>query len=994
MERPANHELGDAEGAAAADALRPADVLTQAPEDEVDDEVDEPAAADELDGSAVAESGVPHWRRALVRSRVFPRLDMAPRIGRYRVLNKLGRGGMGTVVAAHDETLDRRVALKLLHDDLASKPRQRHRLMREAQAMARVSHPNVVTVYEADVFEDQLYIAMELVEGLTLDAWQRKALRSWQDCFAAYVQAGRGLEAAHAQMLVHRDFKPGNCIIDTQARVRVLDFGLARDTTHGPVPSELTAASNSSVLSTSITVTGAMIGTVAYMSPEQLQGKPADARSDQFSFCVSMYEALYGQRPFVAETAGELLAAILQQRFGALPKSRRVPSWLRRLLRRGLALHPADRHPSMTELLARLEAVPRRRRRMTLGSLGLGLVASVGVASAMLAGPADSPCAELRGRPPAAWDEATRDATEQAIMDTELPDAPAVWAGVSSHLDAYAQAWSAARFSVCEAGGIDPRTLPPAPMAQLACLEDRVRVLEALTGRLVVADRRTAAHAVSAAEALPSVAECQESLVVRERPEVPDGLQPRVDDVLERTARVFVLERLGRFEEGLLLAEGTLAAARELATHYEPPLAEVLLAQGRLMRRSLRYAPAEEALMEAARVAERNQDDRCVEDVLHELVLMTIEQQRVPEGRVWLSQAHGKAERMGERIERDLLLLHDEARLARASGDLSLAAERLRGAIDGFRKLPHAGSRLNTALTTLALVREAQERPDEALSLYQEALAGHQRQGDLHGAGEVTYDIAGFYLTHGRLPEAVETYEHALALFAASHGERSPILGSAHYGMASALFHQGELEQALAQATAAESLLRDGGSIADRVWALVLVANIHQVQQRPAQALESFLRAEELTADGVDDETRATVLGGVGDSLMVLGRLTEAEPRLVRALELLEAGEGGERSLAFAYALMSVARLRDAQGRLLEAKAAYERGWTLQQRHDDRSLKASVAWALAGFYWKLADIPQVREHAATAREIYVEQGAVETVKEIDALLRKCGSKCQ
>jgi len=982
-------EPGDAERAQAAPraaVARAGELLTELPPDP--DSVERAAMRPEA-----SESGPLDWRRELVRSRMFPRLEKAPRIGRYRVLRKLGRGGMGTVVAAHDETLDRSVALKLLHDDLAAKPRQRHRLLREAQAMARVSHPNVVTVYEADVFDDQLYIAMELVDGLTLDAWQRKSPRSWRECFDAYVQAGRGLEAAHEQMLVHRDFKPGNCIIDAAGRVRVLDFGLARDTTHGPVPSELTAASNSSVLSMSITVTGAMLGTIAYMSPEQLQGKSADARSDQFSFCVSLWEALHGQRPFVAETAGELLAAILQQRFAPLPRSeRRVPRWLRRILRQGLALHPSDRYPSMTELLARLEAVPRGRRRLALGSLGVGLLALVGVASAQLASTPAAPCEALRERPPVAWDAPTREATEAAILRTELPDAAAIWSGVSSHLDAYADEWSAERLALCEAGGLEPTTTPT-QLTRRSCLDDRARLLGALSASLQQADRRTAARAVSAAESLPPVSECRDAAEPPARPVAPEALRPEIEDVLERTARVFVLERLGGFEEGLLLVGSTLELARPLAERYEPPLVGVLLAQGRLLRRSRSYAPAEQALIEAMEVAERSHDDRSVEDVLHELVLLSIEQERLPEARVWLKQARAKAGRVGPRPLRDLRLVHDDARIARATGELELAAERLHEVVEGYRALPHAGSRLCDALTTLALVREAQGRTDEARQHYQDALAGYQRHGDLQGAGEVTYDLAGFHLANGELPEAVQAYERALALFEASHGEASPLLGSARYGMAHALLALRELPRALEQATAAEQLLREGGTMDDRIWALALVANIHRAQQHHELALESFLRAEGLAVEGIDDETRATVLLGVGDSLVFLERPSEAAPRIAKALELLEHGAVAE-GPSMAHALISLGQLRELEGRFAEARTALDRAWVLVERHEDPRGAAMVAWTSAKLSWRLDDAPTAREQTAKARELYAALGAAANVTEIDEFLRACGRKCQ
>ncbi|MCA9710858.1 MAG: serine/threonine protein kinase, partial [Myxococcales bacterium] len=621
------------------------------------------------------------WRQVLARGGSLP--DDAPaHIGRYRVLHKLGQGGMGTVVAAYDETLERRVALKLLHEDLGAQRRQRVRLLREAQAMARLSHPHVVTVYEADVDEDQLFIAMELVDGSTLDRWQRSEQRSWRECLGVYVQAGRGLEAAHAEQLIHRDFKPGNCIIDTTGRVRVLDFGLARDSTTGPPPAETIAVSELSVLSSNVTRTGAMLGTVAYMSPEQLRGQPADARSDQFSFCVSLHEALYGHRPFSGETAGELFGAMASgntTHFGRGPA--RVPASVRRVLRRGLRLAPAERYPSMTELLEDLERIPRRRRWLVVAA-GISLSSTIGAGLTWAALPSPSPCAALDGRLPDGWDQTTRASVEQAILGTGLTDAPTVWRGLSSQLDAYASEWSAVRLETCESAEVESRTAPLVYAAQRSCLDDRARTLAVLTGRLAEGDRMVAARAVTAAEALPPASECQDDPAqVGDQPLLaPTSLREERDSVLERTARMFVLERLGRFDEALALADGTVADARAFADRYEPPLLEALLIHGRLLRRSRRFEPATEVLTEALPLAERTSDDRRAIDVDLELAMLSLEQGRDTATEAWLTQAGAKLARLGAEPRRHRLRLHTESRLARSVGDLDRAADLLRQA--------------------------------------------------------------------------------------------------------------------------------------------------------------------------------------------------------------------------------------------------------------------------------------------------------------------------
>jgi diguanylate cyclase (GGDEF)-like protein len=311
------------------------------------------------------------------------------RIGRFTVLHEIASGGMGVVYAALDEQLDRKVAIKLLHTRETRDREAYGRMMREARAMARLSHPNVVQVHDVGRVDGDVFVAMEYVQGLSLRKWLKAAPRSWRDVLDTFRQAGQGLGAAHAAGIVHRDFKPDNVVVTTDRRVKVLDFGLARwhdPRAHVPAidgddapapphdderPSEVAEPTGGKAEATdvedaepeatgddaalevdrSLTKTGFVMGTPAYMSPEQHKGFPADARSDQFSFCVALYEALYGRRPFPGRTFNKVARAILESEPLPPPESSRVPKWLHRVVMRGLSRDPADRFPSMEALL-------------------------------------------------------------------------------------------------------------------------------------------------------------------------------------------------------------------------------------------------------------------------------------------------------------------------------------------------------------------------------------------------------------------------------------------------------------------------------------------------------------------------------------------------------------------------------------------------------------------------------------------------------------------
>ncbi|MFO0631770.1 MAG: serine/threonine-protein kinase [Nannocystaceae bacterium] len=261
-------------------------------------------------------------------------------IGRYVVTSRLGQGGMGVVMAAYDPQLDRRVAIKLMRASRADRvEREARRLQREAMAMARMTHPNVITVHDVGEHAGRVYVAMELVEGETLTA-RLHARLPWAQALELFTQAGRGLAAAHARGLVHRDFKPDNVMVGHDGRVRVMDFGLAHDSRPDTEPASVDgneAPPPGTIAHSMPTHAGRIAGTPGYIAPELHRGLPADARSDQFAFGVALYVALYGVRPFAGDNPYELAAATMSGTIRDEPAERAVPAWLRQIVRRTLA---------------------------------------------------------------------------------------------------------------------------------------------------------------------------------------------------------------------------------------------------------------------------------------------------------------------------------------------------------------------------------------------------------------------------------------------------------------------------------------------------------------------------------------------------------------------------------------------------------------------------------------------------------------------------------
>jgi tRNA A-37 threonylcarbamoyl transferase component Bud32 len=486
----------------------------------------------------------------LVKGRLFRSKARPVKIGRFTVLDRLGEGGMGIVYTAYDDQLDRKVAVKVLRGEATRQDEiGKTRLLREAQAMARLSHSNIVTVHEVGDLGDQVFIAMEFIRGTSLDVWLRgqpktgPVKRAWREILEVFARAGRGLEAAHRAGIVHRDFKPHNVLVGEDGAVKVLDFGLARAADHAGseelAETPQTGAYNNSLLDAPLTRTGAIMGTPAYMAPEQHQGRQATARSDQFAFCISLYEGLYGLHPFDCTTLGTLVADVNAGKIREPAASSRVPGWLRRALVRGLAVDPERRYPSMTELLAELARDPVAQRRRWLASAGLaGFVGAAGFGAAAAFTGEAAMCQGGDAEIAAVWDAGRAEAVQKAILATDVPYAADTWERLRPRLDAYAADWVAMRGEACETHRA-ARQSDQLFDLRTACLDQRKAGFAALIDVLTGADAGVVEKAVSAGATLSPVADCGDSEALTQAVPPPEDptIRARVDALREGLAR-------------------------------------------------------------------------------------------------------------------------------------------------------------------------------------------------------------------------------------------------------------------------------------------------------------------------------------------------------------------------------------------------------------------------------------------------------------------------
>ncbi|WP_224247829.1 serine/threonine-protein kinase [Hyalangium gracile] len=857
-------------------------------------------------------------------------------VSRYVVLERIGDGAMGVVYAAYDPELDRQVALKLLRPEGRQLEELRRRLLREAQSLARLSHPNVVAVHDVGPCGDSVFLALELVEGTTLADWMKEA-RPWREVLRVFQDAGRGLSAAHAAGLVHRDFKPANVLVGRDGRARVTDFGLARPSNRTGLPGAM-GVLPASLLghdTAPLTRSGVLVGTPVYMAPEQLRGEGADALSDQFSFCVALYEALYGVRPFDGRTLEELGRAIEEGRVRAPAREAKVPARVRRAVLRGLRTRAEERFPSMEALLAALTPRTVRVRTWLVAS-----VLAVGLAGVtvdyVVSHRHEVRCAQEADKVAAAWSPERRERVHAAFLATGKPYAVPAWEKLSSELEAQASLWRTLRTEACLA--VEEHTSDTA-WQTVACLDARLWQLAAVTELLEKADRQMVQHAQQMLSSLEGLEGCKEAPALSTRPQPPDALRPRVDAARRRLSEAQARMEAGRYSEGLAVTTGLLQEIQ--GVDYRPLEAEVRVLHGQLHALSGQLKEAEESLYKAVWAAEAGRDDEAAARAWIFLIWV-VGDQMARAGEVDRIVLHAQAEvaRLGrERFPRISTELHLRmGGLLMVQGKLEQADAAFSHGLELARKTYGADSlRASYFLVGLGRVRTRQSRPAEALELYQQALRLRERTWGLeHPALALNLNnIAIELLALGRREEAIATWRRSLALLEASREPDHPSFAAPLTNLASVLRTMGHLDEARQDLERALAIFERGKgpdhpNTASALTELGMVAfDSQRLDEACAYHEQALARVQR--ALGPDTARASAPLTYLGSVHLRAGRYVEARRALTRALQLWEK-EGGPDGSSATNALRPLARVELASGAPRKALEHCQRALALDER--------------------------------------------------------------
>jgi tetratricopeptide (TPR) repeat protein len=908
------------------------------------------AAADGIDTRRLAAS---------LRARMFGAPSDPVRIDRYVIIDRLGAGAMGIVYRAYDADLDRKVAIKLVHGDASSAAQSR--LAREAQAIARTTHPNVVGVYDVGTHDGHVYVAMELVVGQTLREWMAQR-PSWREVVQRFEAAARGLAAAHDAGVVHRDFKPDNVLLGQRGEVKVVDFGLAiADEVGATEPDGITLDGERSGRAVLPTSRG---GSPAYMSPEQWGGGAIDARSDQWGFCVSLFEALWGQRPFQGDGSHALAAAILRGEITRPATAADVPRWLEATVRRGLSTDPDARWPSMHALADRLAHDPgraTRRRALTLGALVIA--GSAGALSVWATAAPDDPCADAGARMATAWSTSQRAEARETWRARPLPYAAAVADATADRLDAWAASWIAMARDNCEATFVHGQQSAPLLDMRSACLRDRADNFDALVAALQDPDPRALERAPKAAGDLPSVASCGDVEAVGRRfppPRDPEEVARVRQQLATARARL-----VARPDDAARTAAQALVERAAAADHPPVLLEALLLAASHGSDAATRLGQYEQAFW----IASDADDDAGRFEGAHgaahvEGALL----EHGTEGRAWLRHAHAAAVRAG-------LPLRKLARIEGMRGTIALreghGAESLVQHLAALALVEADAEAdpllVSAALTNLAASYNQHGEAARAEPLLERALAIETSiYGPAHPElASILINLGNAAHARGDLPRCRELYERAIGLLERTRPDAPELgmaltnlgtielalgdtarsrtrqqqalglfertLGASHLYVASTL---GNLARVQPAAEAEASILRavaiyesHDPSHPGIGYAWNQLADLHNTAGRSDLALEPArkalaVRQAKLPADHPDVAWSSHVLG---DTLVAVGRADEALPLLERALVVRRGIEGGQRLVARTEFVLGTALWatgdRDRARRLVESAA-------------------------------------------------------------------------
>ena len=704
-------------------------------------------------------------------------LEGGAQLGRYVVLERIGAGGMGEVVRAYDPKLRREVALKRLRTG-ALDPEAEARLLREAQAMAQLSHPNVLPVFDVEHTDEGVIMAMEFVDGQTLGQWL-KTTPPRDELVRHFVAAGRALQAAHGAGLVHRDFKPGNVMRGNDGRVRVLDFGIARATSAVEVSTgghrAVLEDDEDDSLSSPLTQKGAVMGTPAYMAPEQHMGQPADARSDQYAFCLALWEGLVGRRPF----SGTMTEVVMAKRDGppSLPPRAKVPAWLASIVVRGLQPEPDARWPTMAPLLDALSHDPVRARRRWAG-LAAGAVGLVGAGALVsrVSSEAAPVCPDARTGLADVWAQTQRDQVSATLQESDAPYAGPVAAHVLSQIDDYADRWVAMKQDTCEATRIRGEQSAELFDLRVSCLQRRHAGLGAVVSVLAEADSEIVEQAAKIVDGLPALAPCADLDGLRAAVPPPETAQAaaEVDAIRQELARVDILTIAGRHEDASAQLEPLVSRAK--AVGYPLIEVEVLGAHGWNEDSAGHHAEAIKSLREAYGTAVELGADRLAAKFAIDLAATVgLGESKLEPADVWVDAGMALARRTDDQLLYARALnvrggiANRAARYSDAAADLERAIAILARNSGTGTMRARALNHLGISLDELEQFAEAQEKFREAATLAEQA-HGPEHPSVLNPLANLAISLS----IEGRRGEAQPILERVLAARIKLYGPAHP----------------------------------------------------------------------------------------------------------------------------------------------------------------------------------------------------------------------------
>lgn len=839
--------------------------------------------------------------------------ECGARVGRYVILHLLGSGGLSLIYAAFDPDLGRKVALKLMLPGAGQGPpdssNPRASLLREAQAIARINHPNVVAVYEVGTHGDLVYLAEELVEGKDLTQWLRAERRSEREIREVFIQAGRGLAAAHAVSILHRDFKPANVLVGDDGRVRVVDFGLAHEE-QGPSLS-VEPADTAEILDgdaapretpplPSGSASGSrpppdpnrLFGTPAYMAPEHYKRERADARSDQFSFCVSLYRALYDEHPFMDRSDEELALAKYEGRVREPPRGSKVPAWLREVVLRGLLPDPEDRWPSMDTLLHALGDDPRVRRRRWLvwGAAFTSIALAAGTVERYVT-LRTGRCRDVEQHLAGVWDPERKAAMRAAFERTHLPYAASVWTSVERLVDAYIRSWSGVHQEACEATWVHGEQSEDVFELRLECLKQRLGEVRALGELFGAADAKVVEQAVQVASGLSSIEVCSDVRALRMKHPPPQGQEAkkRLAQIEAELARIRALAAAGKYRESLPRAEAAVTQARAL--QHGPLLGQTLSQLGDLHVQSGDTAAAERTLEEAIlRATAAGDEDTAVEAEMGLGWLLGVWKQNFAEGRRWTRLAAAGNAHLGDRLDR-------KAKLENALGVLHWQEGNYDEALAAFQRSLAAGQRAYGAAHPWVATSQANlgvlymDRGD-----YQAALAALVRAREIQEKtlGQehplTSFSLSNLCEVHrnlGQLDVALAHGQTALALRERLLGQEHPAVAVTLDNLGLVHLDRGEYAVALRRLDRALSI-REKHFGKDHPWVAATLDRMGEVYRASHQyplALATYQRALDIRTRrlGPMHPDRAEVLSHLGLLQLAMGHAAEAHKLLTEA---------------------------------------------------------------------------------------------------------------